>query len=271
VPIEANAAPDYAELHCLSNFSFQRGASSARELFERAKSLGYAALAITDECSLAGIVRALEAAEETGIKLIVGTEVRLDDGLKLVVLARNQDGYSDICRLITAGRRRSPKGKYRLTREDAESLGDGVLVLWIPAGPAARPDSTRREQMQDQARWIVHHFNGRAWLAVELHRGSDDAARLSALCTLATSHAIPLVAAGDAHMHVRRRRALQDVMTAIRLGGTVAEAGDALFPNAERHLRRREDLAMLYPKDLLAETLRVADLCTFDLRKINYQ
>jgi error-prone DNA polymerase len=271
VPIEANAAPDYAELHCLSNFSFQRGASSARELFERAKSLGYAALAITDECSLAGIVRALEAAEETGIKLIVGTEVRLDDGLKLVVLARNQDGYSDICRLITAGRRRSPKGEYRLTREDAESLGDGVLVLWIPVDPTARPDSTRREQMQDQARWIVHHFNGRAWLAVELHRGSDDAARLSALRTLATSHAIPLVAAGDAHMHVRRRRALQDVMTAIRLGCTVAEAGDALFPNAERHLRRREDLAMLYPKDLLAETLRVADLCTFDLRKINYQ
>jgi error-prone DNA polymerase len=270
-PARASPAPSYAELHCLSNFSFQRGASSARELFERAKSLGYAALAITDECSLAGIVRALEAAEETGVRLIVGTEVRLDDGIKLVLLAKNQDGYSDICRLITAGRRRSPKGEYRLTREDAESLGDGVLVLWIPADPAADIDPTRRTRMHDQAAWIARSFNGRAWLSVELHRGSDDAAKLVALRTLAACHALPLVAAGDVHMHVRKRRSLQDVMTAIRLGGTVAEAGDALFPNAERHLRRRDDLATLYPEDLLAETLRVAALCTFDLRKINYQ
>ncbi len=131
---EAGEPACYAELHCLSNFSFQRGASSARELFERAKKLGYCALAITDECSLAGIVRALEVAEETKIALIVGTEVRLDDGPKLVLLARNQDGYSDICRLITTGRRRSAKGEYQLVRADAEALGDGVLVLWIPTG-----------------------------------------------------------------------------------------------------------------------------------------
>src|SRR5262249_39433017 len=124
----------YAELHCLSNFSFQRGASSAGELFERAANLGYSALAITDECSLAGIVRAHEAAKETGLKLIVGTEVRLADGPKLVVLAADHHGYSDICRLITAGRRRSAKGEYRATRADAERLGNGVCILWSP-GP----------------------------------------------------------------------------------------------------------------------------------------
>src|SRR5690606_28420483 len=123
--------PRYAELHCLSNFSFQRGASSAAELFERAKKLGYAALAITDECSLAGIVRARVAADASGLQLIVGSEVRLDDGPRLVLLARNHDGYSDLCRLITSGRRRGAKGRYRLACADAESLGDGVLVLWV--------------------------------------------------------------------------------------------------------------------------------------------
>jgi error-prone DNA polymerase len=257
----ADTAPRYAELHCLSNFSFQRGASSARELFERARRLGYGALAITDECSLAGIVRALEASLETKVPLIVGTEVQLADGPKLVLLARNQAGYTDICRLITTGRRRSAKGEYRLTRADAERLGEGVLALWA-AGAAER---------EECATWLARHFAGRAWIAVELHRGADDAAVLAALRALGARHGLPLVAAGDVHMHVRRRRALQDVMTAIRLGCRVAEAGHALFANGERHLRRIDDLAALYPPELLAETLRIAALCTFDLRRLDYR
>ncbi|HEU4663210.1 MAG TPA: error-prone DNA polymerase, partial [Dokdonella sp.] len=249
-------------MHCLSNFSFQRGASSALELFGRAKQLGYAALAITDECSLAGIVRALQAAEETGVKLIVGSEVQLEDGPRLVLLAANADGYSDLCRLITAGRRRSAKGEYRLVRADAERLGEGVLVLWVPRGDAM--------QDEEHAAWVARRFRGRAWLAVERHRDRDDV-RVERLYALATRHALTPVAAGDAHMHVRRRRALQDVMTAIRLGCTVAEAGHALFANGERHLRRVDDLAALYPAELLAETLRVAGRCDFDLRKLDYR
>src|SRR5580765_289152 len=108
--------PDYAELHCLSNFSFQRGATTALELFERAKKLGYRALAITDECSLAGIVRAWEASKETGIALIVGSEIRLDDGLKLVLLAPDLAAYQSLCALITKGRREAKKGEYMLHR-----------------------------------------------------------------------------------------------------------------------------------------------------------
>ncbi len=268
-PDGRSAAADYAELHCLSNFSFQRGASSAIELFERARRLGYAALAITDECSLAGIVRALEASRETQLKLIVGTEVRLDDGVKLVLLAKDQDGYSDLCRLITDGRRRSAKGEYRLGRADAERLGRGVLVLWVPPQDAAAADAGR--DADAEAAWIARQFGGRAWLSVELHRGADDAGRLAALLALGARHALPPLAAGDVHMHRRGRRALQDVMTAIRLGRTVAEAGFALFPNGERHLRRVEDLAALHPPALLAETLRVAALCTFDLQKLRYE
>jgi DNA polymerase III alpha subunit len=126
-----SASPAYAELHCLSNFSFQRGASSARELFARARDLGYSALAITDECSMAGIVRALEAAEETGLKLIVGTELRIADGPKLVLLAADLDGYTDLCRLITRARRRSAKGSYRVEMDDLGELGEGVLALWV--------------------------------------------------------------------------------------------------------------------------------------------
>jgi len=290
---DAIATPRYAELHCLSNFSFQRGASSAEELFERAEALGYAALAITDECSMAGVVRALAAAEKArarepaatppqpGVALIVGTEVRLDDATKLVLLARNHDGYSDLCRLITSGRRRSAKGEYRLTRDDLERCGDGVLALWIADVRAAATASARRtaasseswsnHAIDAQAAWLKSHFRERLWIAVELHRQADDAARLAALRALGARHGLPLVASGDVHMHVRRRRALQDVMTAIRLGRTVAEAGHALFPNGERHLRRIDDLQTLYPQELLAETLRIAALCRFDLRQLDYR
>jgi error-prone DNA polymerase len=270
---------EYAELHCLSNFSFQRGASSAQELFERAKKLGYAALAITDECSLSGIVRAYEASNDTGIALIVGTEIQLADGPKLVVLAADHDGYSDICQLITTGRRRSAKGEYQLTCADAERLGPGVRVLWTPRHSALPPRrASDREDTNAATRdedthgaWIVRHFAGRAWLAVELHRGPDDAAELARLHKLGARHALPLVAAGDVHMHVRRRRALQDALTAIRLGCTVAESGHALFPNGERHLRRIDTLAEIHPDDLLAETLRIAAQCTFNMKKLKYE
>jgi error-prone DNA polymerase len=239
----------------------------------RAKKLGYRALAITDECSLAGIVRAFEASKETGIALIIGTEIRLADGPKLVVLATDHGSYSDICRLITTGRRRSAKGAYHLTRTDAEKLGSGVCVLWTPV--AAHEADSRlvadRDDDDDAANWIMQHFAGRAWLTTELHRGPDDGAKLARLRELGKRHGLPLVAAGDVHMHVRRRRALQDAMTAIRLGCTVAEAGHALFPNGERHLRRLDQLAALYPPDLLAETLCVAARCTFTLDGLNYR
>src|SRR5690606_4138221 len=131
------STPGYAELHCLSPFSFGRGASSARELFERAKQQGYAALAITDECTLAGIVRAREASRATGVPLITGSELRLDDGLRCVVLVENETGYRRLCELVTRGRRRSAKGEYRLHRHDLEADNAGLLALWLPG---AEPD-----------------------------------------------------------------------------------------------------------------------------------
>jgi error-prone DNA polymerase len=252
---------EYAELHCLSDFSFQRGASSANELFYRALACGYAALAITDECSMAGIVRALEASRRTGVRLIVGTEVTLMDGLKLVLLAEDLQGYQNICRLITIGRRAAEKGEYRLTREDLASGIPGALALWIPG----------RKVILEEGHWVRDTFVDRAWLAIELHRDRNDARRLQELVALGRDLGLPLVAAGDVHMDVRRRRALQDVMTAIRHNLPVAEAGAHLFRNGERHLRGREPLLAIYGEALMAETLRIAARCRFRLDEVRYQ
>ncbi|HEY2624027.1 MAG TPA: PHP domain-containing protein, partial [Dyella sp.] len=251
----------YAELHCLSNFSFQRGASSARELFERARDCGYRALAITDECSLAGIVRAFEASRDTGVALIVGAEFQLDDGPKLVLLCENLAGYTALCALITRGRRAAKKGSYRLTRQDMADGLPGTLALWLPA---SQPDC-------EHGIWLRSLFHERLWLAVELHRGPDDVRRLAQLETLADSLGIPVVATGDVHMHVRRRRALQDVMTALRHHRTVAEAGDLLFANGERHLRTREALADIHPSRLMQESVRIAERCCFAMTDLKYR
>lgn len=253
---------DYAELHCLSDFSFQRGASSARELFERARDCGYAALAITDECSLAGIVRAWEASRDTEVPLIVGTEIQLADGPKLVLLAENKQGYVAICRLITQGRRASKKGSYHLTRADMANGMPGVLALWVPD----------REPDREHGEWVKDVFGDCTWLAVELHRDGDDGGRLAVLESLGEALQMTRVASGDVHMHLCSRLPLQHTMTAIRHRLTMAEAGDVLFRNGERHLRRRSILEEIYPKALLDESVRVARRCSFKLKEdLSYQ
>jgi error-prone DNA polymerase len=251
----------YAELHCLSNFSFQRGASSALELFQRAKKQGYQALAITDECTLAGIVRAWQAAKSVELPLIIGSEIRIENGPKLVLLAENLEGYQALCRLITRARRRTQKGQYRLLREDFNEPLPGLLALWVP-------DAVND---LEQGRWLQQVFAERLWLAVQLHRCQDDTRRLNDLLALARELRIPAVASGDVHMHARGRRALQDTMTAIRHHLPVADAGLRLHPNGERHLRSLDVLSSLYPPALLDETLAIARRCTFDLGQLRYQ
>jgi error-prone DNA polymerase len=262
--------PDYAELHCLSSFSFLRGASQPAELAARADELGYAALAITDECSVAAVVRAHAALKGRGTRLIVGAEFRLDCGTPLVVLAADRRGYGQLCRLITRGRRAAPKGEYRLARDDVVELiepGHG-LVLWPP-----RPADLVSDKVPagDIVQWLRGHFAGSAWIAVELLRDGTERAHLATLTALARESGLPLVAAGGACMHLRTRRRLHDVITAIRLNTTVDAAGLALLPSGERHLRERQRLARLYPAALLAETLVVAARCRFSLDELRYE
>ncbi|HEX6396486.1 MAG TPA: error-prone DNA polymerase [Steroidobacteraceae bacterium] len=265
-----NTAPGYAELHCLSNFSFLRGASHAEELMAQARELGYTALAITDECSLAGVVRAHTAVKKIGggIKLLIGAEFALDCGLELVVIARNRAGYGRLSRLITRGRRKAEKGSYSLSRADVEEFlqadAAGTLALWLPATRAG-------VDADEQCAWMARVFAGRAWIAVELLRDGRDREHLEYCRHLGARHDLPLTAAGDVHMHVRERRALQDALTAVRHGVSVAQAGTHLFPNAERHLRERERLAKLYPPGLLAETVKIAALADFSLDELRYE
>src|SRR5690554_2306209 len=180
---------DYAELHCLSNFSFQRGASSADELFARARQHGYQALAITDECTLAGIVRAWEASKAHDLPLIVGSEMQVASGPRLVLLVENKTGYQRLCQLITNARRRTEKGSYQLLRDDLETDTCGLLALWLPE-PELDPQ---------HGEWLKACFDQRLWLAVELHQGPDDPRRLDQLLQLADQLAIPPVASGDVH------------------------------------------------------------------------
>jgi error-prone DNA polymerase len=261
-----DAATGYAELHCLSNFSFLRGASHPEELIERACKLEYSALAITDECSVAGVVRAFLQAKREGkqgrsLKLIVGAEFTLTCGLRFVALAPNRQGYGRLCRLITRGRRVSEKGSYRLERLDVQALLSHCLILWLPG----------RKPNADEGRWLADLFPGDVWIAVELLCDGDDRERLATLQRLGRDLGLPLVASGDVHMHERSRRQLQDVLTAIRHNIPVAEAGWRLFPNGERHLREPTRLRRLYPPELLAETRVIADRCTFSLDELRYE
>ncbi len=252
----------YAELHALSNFTFLRGASHPEELVTRAVELGYSAIALTDECSVAGVVRAHQAAKQVALQLIVGSEFMLADGLRLVLLATERASYGRLCRLITRGRRAAEKGSYRLTREDfvAADLG-GCLALWLPG---LQPDATDGE-------WFKALFPDRAWLAAELLREGDARERLRQLTGLGAQCHLPLVAAGDVHLHVRERRALQDLVTAIRLNTPITTAGYALPASGERHLRSLRELERLYPRALLDETLKIAARCRFSLDELRYE
>ncbi|TLY74848.1 MAG: DNA polymerase III subunit alpha, partial [Gammaproteobacteria bacterium] len=260
--VSVDAAPAYAELHSLSNFTFLRGASHPHELVEQADLLGYAALAITDECSLAGVVRAHMAAKDRRLKLIIGSEFRLLCGLKLVALAIDRRGYGGLCRLITRGRRAAGKGQYSLTRAELEAAGlEQCFILWLPAPRPSR----------EELRWLAGRFPDKVRIAVELLREGGDRERQAALVQIGAQCGVALIASGDVHMHVRARRRLQDALTAIRLKMPVAEAGLRLYANGERYLRERARLARLYPREWLEATVELAAGCSFSLDELRYE
>ena len=271
--LTAAGIPAYAELRCISNFSFLKGASLPEELVERAAKLGYAALALTDECSMAGMVRAHVAAKKVGMPLLVGTQFLVQPGdnndvapFYLVALACNLNGYGNLCQFITKLRRSAEKGTYSLCiNQIASQEFEDCIVIAAPARSASP------EQLVGIARWLLNNFIGRCWLGVELLRQLDDEMWLHKLRQASVLSAIPLVATGDVTMHVRSRKALHDVMTATRIGRPLTSCGRELQVNAERHLRTRLRLAQTYPEDLLAETLQVAARCAFSLDELKYQ
>jgi error-prone DNA polymerase len=256
----------YAELHCVSNFTFLRGASFPEELVEQADALGYRAVAITDECSLSGVVRAHMAAKERAIELIIGSEFYLEEGCHFVLLACNRRGYGHLSHLISCARRDSPKGSYRMDGAMVEKyLPTDCIALWLP-------DLTQTpEQLACQAVWLQRLFTGRLWIAVALLLRGDDRIKLRRLQRLGQQYDLPLCAAGGVYMHVPSRRILQDTVTAIRLRRPIDKLGLDGECNGQRHLRMREQLGKLYPPALLAATVEIAGQCQFSLDELRYE
>ena len=252
----------YAELHCVSNFTFLRGASHPRELVETASALGYTALAITDECSLAGVVKAHVAALDCGLPLIIGAEFQLE-GQRLIALVSNRQSYGELSALITLARRRSSKGEYRLEWPDFSGKLPNTLLIWLPSGDL-EPDHQVGERLS-------YWFKDRLWIGVEHLLDGNETYQYYYYRNLAALWQLPMVACGDVHMHSKERSALQDTLTAIHHNCSVMELGDRRFPNAERRLRSLPHLEKLYPAALLAETLTIANRCQFSLEELRYE
>ena len=266
--------PAYAELHCRSNFSFGVGASLPEELVARAQRLGYSALALTDDCSVAGLVRAHTEAKKLGMKLLPGSVFTVQrsagSSFGLIALPRNLNGWGNLCEFITAARCAAPKGEYRVTLEQSDFalLADCELLLVPQRRLYGQSDVQALDALLTQ---LAGRFGPSLWLAVELLHGMDDALWLQVLMQAGAASGVPLVAAGGVLMHLRSRKPLHDVLTATRQHLPLSQCGLVCAANAEAHLRQRVRLGQIYPHALLANTLEVAARCSFSLDEIRYQ
>ena len=302
-PSKTPEATSFAELHCLSNYSFLRGASHPEELVQEATGLGYRALAITDECSMSGVVKAHLAAKDSPLKLIVGAEFHCIDGFTLVLLAPSRTAYGQLCTLITRLRRRAKKGTYHLTLSDLDQSIDECIALWIPFGgeharaPIEPQSSThavhrsrvsaatanngisgdeygiRIRKMADllkEGAALKARFP-RLYIALELFLDQHDLDRTATALTLSMRLRLPMVASNDVHLHHPARKPLQDVLTAIRYTCAVDELGFELQSNSERHLQPIATLIERYPPELLSNSVRIANQCHFNLDELRYE
>lgn len=257
----------YAELFCQSNFSFLTGASHPEELIRQASQLDYQALALTDECSVAGVVRAHRAIKDNHLKLqlIIGSLFRLfppsQPPLKIILLCPDRRAYTELCQLITTSRRRSPKGKYLLHPDDLQPL-EHCLLIWLPTG---------RAEDSHWGQWLHKHHQGRLWLGCQRHLRDNDHSYHHHCQTLSSTQQIPLCSCGGVLMHHARRLPLQHLLTAIRLGIPLAKAGRQLLSNGERRLRSVATIHRLFPHSWIQTTQDIADRCHFSLDELSYQ
>jgi error-prone DNA polymerase len=287
--------PAFAELDALSNFTFLRGASHPEELVAQASALGYRALAIADECSVAGVVRAHLAAKDCGLHLVIGSQFAVADAPsieRVILLACSRDGYGNLSELISLARGRAPKGSYRLLLADLACGVPQCLAIVVPSAAAAASS-----EGGESVGMIARAFPGACWIGVVLAQGADDGAVLARARRLASirgpgglpldgdglpgaadgpgpasgAAALPLVACGGVQMHRRERKALHDVLTAIREGLPLAELGTRLLANAERCLRPIARLARLHPPELLLQSVEITERCTFTLDELRYE
>lgn len=284
VPIQT-IIPDYAELHCKTNYTFLEGASHPEELIQKAAECDYHALAITDRNSLAGIVRAHIAARQYEIKLIIGSEMTPVDSLPAVLLPTNRTSYGQLSRLITEGRRRAPKGQCHFTFDDMAAHSKGLIALIVPSCTPSQnhpsPDHSRPLTRSnflpsfslDQLTRYRDVFENRCYLAAELHYGSDDPSVLEHLIHISKHSQIPLSTANDVHYHHPARSRLHDILVSVRKGCPVSEAGPYLFPNSERHIKSKEHLFQMFSEHshIFHRSMEIADQCHFSLDELRYE
>ena len=266
--------PACAELDALSNFTFLRGASHPEELVAQASALGYRALAIVDECSVSGAVRAHLAAREHGLHLVIGSQFAIADCPsieRILLLACTREGYGNLCELISLARGRMPKGRYRLQLADLARGVPHCLAIVVPSPASGMSGGGESLAM------IGNAFPAACWIGVVLVQGADDGALLDRALRWAAGSGygsgpgLPLVACGGVQMHRRERKALHDVLTAIREGLPLAELGTRVLANAERCLRPIARLTRLYPPELLLQSVEIAGRCTFSLDELRYE
>lgn len=255
----------YAELQVTTHFSFLRGASSADELFATAKQLGIEALGVVDRNSLAGIVRALEASRASGIRLVVGCRLDLQDGMSILVYPTDRAAYSRLTRLLTLGKGRGGKNSCILTFDDVALYAEGLIGVLVPD----MPDETCSLQMRKMA----DLFGSRAYVALTLRRRPNDQLRLHEISSLAAKFRVRTVVTNDVLFHEPARRQLQDVVTCIRKGTTIDTVGFERERHADRYLKPPEEMTRLFPRyrDALARTMEITERCRFSMEELTYQ
>ena len=262
----------YAALHCLSNFSFLRGAAHAEQLVARASELGYRAIAVTDECSMSGVVRAHVAAKEHGIKLIVGAEFVVHDAPaidRLIVLAKTLEGYGDLCELITLVRSRAKKGEYRLLLDDLAHLCHHLQCLAIVIPHIDHEDCANSTMRV--AGYFCDPGSASCWLGAALDYGPDDKTKMQSLQALAEICRLPVAACERILFATREQKLLQDVLTAVRLKKPVSELGTELQAHAESYMKPIGHIVRRYPLSMVTQTLAIESCCKFSLDELRYQ
>ena len=261
------SSPDYVELQVSTNFSFLRGASHAEELVETAADLGLAGIGVTDRNTLAGVVRAHRAAKAKGLPLVVGARLDLRDGPSFLCFPEDRAAYGRLCRLLTLGQRRAEKGECALYLDDLFEAAKGqVLIIIPPDEPAAEKD------FEQKVKKIVTSLDVPPYLALHhLFRG-DDRKRLTTLKDLSQRAGTLPVGVNDVHCHLPARRRLQDVITCIREGCTIQDAGFRLMANAERHLKPAREMLRLFRghEDAIRRTVEIKERCRFSLDELRY-
>ncbi|MFK7884957.1 MAG: error-prone DNA polymerase [Phycisphaerales bacterium] len=237
--IRAASEVRYAELSVTSNYSFLTGASHPEEMVRRAAELGHAAAAIADTNTLAGVVRAHVAAKNVGIPLAIGSRLVLRDGIEILVYPTTPASYGRLCRLLTIGKRRAPKGECDLALHDLIEHAKDLLAV-------IDPPNELDERFLEITRGLQGAFADRLWLAVQRTYQADDGARCRQVSDLGDAAGVPIVATNSVRHHVPERRPLQDVLTCVRFGCSIDHAGHRLESNAERHLKSSTEMARLF-------------------------